>query len=299
MNKYINKGEKSMKVAIMTDSCCDLPINFIKENNIELMSLVVNIKGKDVIDDLGQTIESKEFYNTLRAGELTSTACVNTFDYIESFKKHIKNSESIIYIGFSSGLSGCINSASIARETVLEEYEDADITIIDSKSASLGLGLLVYYVCDLLNRGYTKEEIIEWVEDNKLKVNQWFTVDDLNHLKRGGRLSQTSAVIGSILQVKPIMNINREGKLIPILKVKGRKKAIKSLAEKVREKIIDSENKIIFISHGDCIEEAETLKQLILEGNKVKDIIINTVGPVIGSHSGPGTLAVFFIGEER
>lgn len=288
-----------MKTVIMTDSCCDLPIEFVKKNNVELMSLVVNIKGEDVIDDLGQTIENKEFYNVLRARELTSTACVKTFDYIESFKKHTENGNSIIYIGFSSALSGCINSAHIARETVLEEYKNADITIIDSKSASLGLGLIIYYVCDLINKGYENERIIEWIEENKLKVNQWFTVDDLYHLKRGGRISQTSATVGSILKIKPLLNVDREGKLTPTSKVKGRKKAIKSLAEKLKERIIEPENQVIFISHGDCIEEAEILKKLILEENKVKDVIINTVGPVIGSHSGPGTLAVFFIGKER
>lgn len=288
-----------MKVAIITDSCCDLPIEFVKENSIEIMSLVVNIKGEYIIDDLGQTIENKEFYNILREGEITSTACVSTFDYIEVFKKYVEKGESVIYIAFSESLSGCVNSARIARDTVLEEYKDADIIIIDSKSASLGLGLIVHYAYDLLRRGYNKEQIIKWIEENKLKVNQFFTVDDLNHLMRGGRLSKSSAIVGSILQVKPLLSVNKEGKLMNISKVKGRKKSIKSLAEIVREKIIDSENQTIFISHGDCIEDAETLKSLILEENKVKEIIINPVGPVIGSHSGPGTLGVFFIGEER
>lgn len=288
-----------MKVVIMTDSCCDLPIKFIEENNIELMPLMVNIKGDDIIDDLGKTLDSKAFYNTLRGGEITSTACVKTFDYINVFKKHIEKNESVIYIGFSSGLSGCINSANIARETVLEEYKDGDITIIDSKSASLGLGLLVYYANKLLNRGCIKEEIIDWVEDNKLKVNHWFTVDDLNHLKRGGRLSQTAATVGTVLHIKPIMNVDNEGKLIPTSKVKGRKKSIKSLAEKVKERINVSNDDVVFISHGDCINEAEHLKALILEEPNVNEVIINPIGPVIGSHSGPGTLAVFFIGEER
>ncbi|NKF08422.1 DegV family protein [Clostridium gasigenes] len=288
-----------MKVVIMTDSCCDLPISFVRENKIEVMPLIVNIKGEDIPDDLGETLENKEFYNALRGGELTSTACANTFEYIKSFKKHVEKGDAVIYIGFSSRLSGCINSASVARETVLEEYKDADITVIDSKSASLGLGLIVHYGCNLLNRGYTKEKIVEWIEENKLKVNHWFTVDDLNHLKRGGRVSQTAATVGTVLHIKPIMNVNNDGKLIPISKVKGRKKSIRTLAEIVKERIIESEKQVIFISHGDCIEEAEHLKNLLLEENKVKDIIINPVGPVIGSHSGPGTLAVFFIGEER
>lgn len=288
-----------MKVRIMTDSCCDLPINIVEENNVDVISLVVTMEGKDVFDDLGKTLDSKKFYDTLRAGEITSTACVNTFDYIEAFRKYVDKNESIIYIGFSSGLSGSLNSANIARETLLEEYKDADITIIDSKSASLGLGLIVYYAVCMLKGGANKEEIVEWIENNKLKVNHWFTVDDLNHLKRGGRVTQTAATVGTVLQIKPIMNVNDEGKLIPLSKVKGRKKSIKCLAEKVKDGIVNPEEQVIFISHGDCLEEAEHLKELILIDNKVKDVIINPVGPVIGSHSGPGTLAIFFIGEQR
>ncbi|MGL5353253.1 MAG: DegV family protein, partial [Clostridium sp.] len=246
-----------MNVVIMTDSCSDLPIKFIKDNNIEVVSFVVNIKGQDVLDDLGETLNVKEFYNTLRDGEITSTACVNTFGYIERFKKHIEKGEAIIYIGFSSALSGSFNSANIAKETIMDEYKDADITIIDSKSASLGLGLIVYYANCLLKEGYTKEEIVNWVEENKMRVNHWFTVDDLNHLKRGGRVSQTAATVGTVLQIKPIMHVDNNGKLIPLSKVKGRKKSIKSLAEKVKDRIVEPEKQVIFISHGDCLEEAE------------------------------------------
>lgn len=288
-----------MKTIIITDSCCDLPIKFIRENNVEVMSLMVNIKGKDILDDLGESVNSKEFYDVLRSGELTSTACINTFEYIECFEKHIKKGNSVIYIGFSSGLSGCINSATIAKETILEEFSDADITIIDSKSASLGLGLIVYYACNLLKEGHSKDEIINWIEENKLKVNHWFTVDDLNHLKRGGRVSSAAATVGTVLHIKPIMNVNNEGKLIPLSKVKGRKKSIKSLAEKVKEEIVDSENQVVFISHGDCVEEAEHLKEIIINDINVKDVIVNPIGPVIGSHSGPGTIAIFFIGKSR
>lgn len=288
-----------MNVRIMTDSCTDLPIEFIKENNIEVVSFIVNIKGQDVLDDLGETLKVEDFYKTLREGELTSTACGNTYDYIEKFRKHVENNESVIYICFSSALSGALNSANIAKETILEDYKDADITIIDSKSASLGLGLIVYYASSLIKEGYSKEEVIAWIEENKMKVNHWFTVDDLNHLKRGGRVSHTAATVGTVLQIKPIMNVNNEGQLIPLSKVKGRKKSIKCLAEKVKERIIDSENQVIFISHGDCLEEAEHLRDLVLKDNKVKDVIVNPIGPVIGSHSGPGTLAIFFIGSER
>ena len=163
----------------------------------------------------------------------------------------------------------------------------------------MGLGLLVYYAANMLKEGNSKEDIVNWLENNKLKVNHWFTVDDLNHLKRGGRVSSTVAIVGTMLSIKPIMHVDNEGRLIPISKVKGRKKAIKVLCDKLKEKIVDSENQTVFISHGDCIQEAESLKELILSEVKVKEIIINNIGPAVGSHSGPGTLALFFIGNSR
>ncbi|MCR1949564.1 MULTISPECIES: DegV family protein [unclassified Clostridium] len=288
-----------MKTVILTDSCCDLPISFVKENNIEIMQLRVNIKGDDIPDDLGQSIKYKEFYDMIRSGEMPSTSQVNSYTFAEAFKKYSSEGYSIIYIGFSSALSGCVNSARIAKEAVEDEIKSADITVIDTKSASLGLGLIVYYAANMLKNGSTKEEIVNWIEENKLKVNHWFTVDDLNHLKRGGRVSSTVAIVGTMLSIKPIMHVDDEGKLTPVSKVKGRKKSIKELQEKLKEKIVSPEDQTIFISHGDCLAEAEHLRDLILKETKVKEVIINNVGPVIGAHSGPGTLALFFIGNNR
>ena len=157
----------------------------------------------------------------------------------------------------------------------------------------------MYYAANMIKEGKDKSDIINWIENNKLKVNHWFTVDDLNHLKRGGRVSSTAAIVGTMLSIKPILHVDDEGRLIPISKVKGRKKSIKALYDKLKEKIVDSENQTVFISHGDCIEDAESLKELILSEIKVKEIIINNIGPAVGSHSGPGTLALFFIGNSR
>ncbi|VYU05155.1 DegV family EDD domain-containing protein [Clostridium tertium] len=288
-----------MKTIIFTDSCCDLPISFVKENNIEVMHLRVNIKGQDIPDDLGESISYKDFYKLIRDGEMPTTSQANVGEFQEKFEKYVSEGYSIIYIGFSSALSGCVNSARIAMENIKQEKEEADITIIDTKSASMGLGLLVYYAANMLKDGKSKVEIINWIEENKLKVNHWFTVDDLNHLKRGGRVSSSVAIVGTMLNIKPIMHVDDEGRLIPVSKVKGRKKSIKSLQEKLIEKIVNPEEQTIFISHGDCIEEAEHLKELILNEIKVKDVIINNVGPVIGSHSGPGTMALFFMGSSR
>lgn len=288
-----------MKTIILTDSCCDLPIDFVRENNIEVMPLSVNIKGKEIKDDLGQSIKYKTFYDMIRSGEMPSTSQVNVYAFTEAFKKYSSEGYSIIYIGFSSALSGCVNSARIAKEAVEDEIESADITVIDTKSASMGLGLIVYNAANMLREGATKEEIINWVEENKLKVNHWFTVEDLNHLKRGGRVSSTVAIVGTMLSIKPIMHVDDEGRLIPVSKVKGRKKSIKELQEKLKDRILNSEDQTIFISHGDCLVEAEQLKDLILKETKVKEVIINNIGPAVGSHSGPGTLALFFIGNNR
>ncbi|MDU5106871.1 DegV family protein [Clostridium sp.] len=288
-----------MKTILFTDSCCDLPISFVKENNIQVMSIIVNINGEDIPDDLGKSISHKDFYSLIRNGKLPTTSQVNVDTFERNFRKYVSEGYSIIYIGFSSALSGCVNSARLAKEIIDEEIKDADITIVDTKSASMGLGLLVYYAANMLKEGKSKEDIVNWLEDNKLKVNHWFTVDDLNHLKRGGRVSSTVAIVGTMLSIKPIMHVDNEGRLIPISKVKGRKKSIKALCDKLKEKIVDSENQTIFISHGDCIEEVESLKELILSEIKVKEIIINNIGPAVGSHSGPGTLALFFIGNNR
>ncbi|SKA90675.1 EDD domain protein, DegV family [Clostridium sp. USBA 49] len=288
-----------METVLIIDCCCDLPIEYVEKNNVELLSLTVNINGKEYKDNLGKSLSYKDFYLAVRNGAMPSTSQINVFDFEKEFRKHVSLGKAIIYIAFSSALSGTYNSACIAKENILEEYKDADITIIDSRCASLGEGLLDYYAIEMLKNGASKEEIVNWVEENKLKVNHWFTVDDLNHLKRGGRVSETAAAIGTILDIKPIMHVDDEGKLIPVTKVKGRKKSIKTLAEELNKRIINPEEQIIFISHGDCIEDAKFLEKLILEKHKVKDVIINNIGPIIGSHAGPGTIAVFFIGEKR
>ncbi|WP_203527924.1 DegV family protein [Clostridium thermarum] len=288
-----------MKTILITDSCSDLPVKYATENNIVVVPLSFQFKGADHVDDFGKSISYKEFYEELRKGELSSTSQVNAYTFAEVFKKYISQGFSILYIGFSSALSGTYNSSCMARDEILAEYPSADISVIDSKCASMGLGLLVYYACERLKSGKSKDEVVNWIEENKLKLNHWFTVDDLHHLKRGGRVSATSAVIGTLLDIKPILNVNKEGRLIPISKVKGRKKSIKSLAEELKNRIVDPENQVIAISHGDCEDEARILEKLIREYVNVKNIIINYIGPVVGSHSGPGTIALFFFGKER
>jgi DegV family protein with EDD domain len=288
-----------MNTVLLIDSCTDLPLKYVEANELPVVSLTCNFKGQEYKDDFGKTLSYKEFYASVRAGEMPSTSQVNVYAYAEIFRKYAKEGKSVIYLGFSSALSGSTNSAKLAKNMIDEEIQDSDITVIDSKSASLGEGLLAYYANEMLKEGASKEDVVTWLETNKLRMNHWFTVDDLGHLKRGGRVSGTAAFVGTLLDIKPILNVDDEGRLIPISKIKGRKKSIKALFEMLQENIEAPEGQVIAISHGDCIEDAEYLKEMILKGFSVKEVIINEIGPVIGSHVGPGTMALFFMGRKR
>ena len=288
-----------MKVRLITDSACDLPIDYIENNQIEVAPLMVNINGKFIPDDLGQSLKHEDFYKMIKEGAMPSTTQVNVGTFLEIFKKYVKQGETILYIGLSSALSGTYNSSNTAREMILEEYPDAKIYIIDSLSASVGEGLLVYKANEMLNNNIDIDEVVKFIENTKRHVIHAITVDDLNHLKRGGRISATVATVGSLLGIKPTLKIDDEGKVIPGDKIKGRKKALKYLAKQLKDKAIKPEEQVIFICNADCKDEAEDIKKMILEEVKVKDIIITSIGSVIGTHGGPGTLGVVFIGTER
>lgn len=262
------------------------------------IGLICNFKGKEYIEDSGKSISYHDFYESIRNGEMPTTSQINSYRFYEVFEKYVKENTSIIYISFSSALSGTYNSSLLAKEDILEVYPNADISIINSLSASLGVGLLVYEACKLKEKGASKEEVVNYLEDTKYKVNHIFTVDDLNHLKRGGRISPAVAAIGTLLQVKPILYVSNDGTLNNFGKVKGRKKSLKALFNKLEENMNIEENETIFISHGDCIEDAEKLKEMINEKYDF-EVIINYIGLAIGSHAGPNTLALFFKGENR
>lgn len=288
-----------MKTIIITDSNCDLTAEYVKENNIQIIPFYFTLKGKEYEDNFGRSLGYKEFYAELAKGEMVTTAQITPFNFEEYFKKYISEEYSIIYIGFSSALSQTYNNVIMAREEILEENNCADITIIDTKSASAGQGLMVYKACEMLKQGKSKEEIVSWLEENKLNVNTWFTVDNLEHLKRGGRISATSAAIGTLLDVKPVLYVNNDGKLIPSRNVRGRKKSIRAMFEEFKDRVVNAEGQTIFINHGDCIEDADYLKNLLMDEVKVKNVVINYVGPVMGTHAGPGVLSVAFIGKLR
>lgn len=288
-----------MGIKIITDSACDLTRDYIKNNNIGLLSLILNLNGQAIKDDLGETLSYKDFYNKMREGATPTTSQINAHEFEEEFIKYIKNGDSIIYISLSSNLSGTFNSANIAKNNLMDEYPKANIYLVDSLSVSVGQGLLVAKACEMRDSGIGAEEIVNWLEENKRKVIHSILIDDLNHLKRGGRISGATAAIGGLLNIKPTLFLDDEGKLIQGEKIKGKKKALRFLVNEVREKAVDTENEILYICHGDCLEEAETLRDMILEEVKFKNVIINYVGNVVGAHAGPGVLAAVFLGSNR
>ena len=288
-----------MGIKIITDSACDLTRDYIKNNNIGLLSLILNLNGQAIKDDLGETLSYKDFYNKMREGATPTTSQINAHEFEEEFIKYIKNGDSIIYISLSSSLSGTFNSANIAKNNLMNEYPNANIYLVDSLSVSVGQGLLVAKACEMRDSGIGAEEIVNWLEENKRKVIHSILIDDLNHLKRGGRISGATAAIGGLLNIKPTLFLDDEGKLIQGEKIKGKKKALRFLVNEVREKAVDTENEILYICHGDCLEEAETLRDMILEEVKFKNVIINYVGNVVGAHAGPGVLAAVFVGSNR
>ena len=216
-----------MGIKIITDSACDLSREYIDNNNIGLLSLVLNLNEKLIKDDLGKTLSYKDFYEQMRKGATPSTSQVNAHEFEEEFIKHVKNGDSIICITLSSALSGTFNSANIAKNNIIEEYPEAKIELVDSLSVSMGQGLLVLKACEMRDKGLSVEEIVTWIEENKRKIIHSFVVDSLNHLKRGGRISATTAAIGGLLNIKPALYIDDDGKVMQGEKIKGKKKVLK------------------------------------------------------------------------
>ena len=284
---------------IITDTTADLPQNYIEENNLGLTSLSYTIKGETYTKD--KELDWKEFYAMMRDGNMPTTSQVNPEECKEYFEECIKENKNLLYLCFSSGLSGTYGSACIAADMVTEEHPDCKIKVIDTKCASLGEGLLVHKAICLQKDGKTMEETAAWVEQNILHLVHIFTVDDLNHLYRGGRVSKTAAIIGTMVGIKPILHVDDEGHLIPIAKIRGRKKSLIELVDYMEKKMgsYKASNDIIFISHGDALEDAEFVKEEIKSRFGMEAFLINHIGPTIGAHSGPGTIALFFMGESR
>lgn len=281
---------------IITDSSCDLPASVAEAMGVQVIPLEVNMEGNI---KLNNEIDIKEFYAYLREKHGAKTSAVNMDRFIETFETYVADGKDLLYIGFSSGLSATYMAGKNACEELSEKYPDRKIIAVDSLCASLGQGLLVKYAVDKKNAGATIEEVAEYVESEKWHLAHWFTVDDLFFLKRGGRVSAATAVLGTVLQFKPVLHVDNEGHLINMSKVRGRNASIKALFEKMKETALSLEGQTIYISHGDCYEDAKALADMITAEYGITDILINEVGPVIGAHSGPGTLALFFLAKER
>ncbi len=282
---------------IITDSGCDLPAEKLAEFQVSMVSLSLIYKGQTLPDCV--TDDTKEFYNGLRAGEAASTAAVNPDQWACAMEPVLIQGKDILVLGFSSGLSTTYQSAVIAANDLMEKYPDRKIRVVDSLAASLGQGLLVYYACQMRDSGMELDALADWVENNKLNLCHFFTVDDLMYLKRGGRVSAATAVLGTMLQIKPVLHVDNEGHLINIGKVRGRKASIDALAEKAKKLCLDEGRRVMYICHGDCLEDAKYLESKVRSELGVEEVFIGYTGAVIGSHSGPGTLALFFLGEHR
>lgn len=282
---------------IFTDSGSDLPESLRNTLNVKTVSLSLLFRGEVLPDSVSGEIQ--EMYNALRAGEEAKTSAVNPETWAAAMEPTLAAGEDILVLAFSSGLSATCQSAVIAAEELMEKYPGRTIKVVDSLCASLGEGLFVYHVCKKRDEGLSLEELAAWAEENKLRLCHWFTVDDLMYLKRGGRVSAATAIVGSLLQIKPVLHVDNEGHLINVSKSRGRKASIDALAAKMEQTMLPGQNEVAYICHGDCLEDAEYLAARIKERCGVKEVFIGYTGAVIGSHAGPGVLALFFLGDHR
>ncbi|MBE7028009.1 MAG: DegV family protein [Ruminococcaceae bacterium] len=289
-----------MSFVLFTDSSANLTTEIVEKFNIEVIPMIFLVNGVEHRSyKKGENVDIKQYYDMMRNKEHIKTSLLSPETYQEAFRPFLEDGKDILYIGFSSGLSGTYQSSAIAAEMLREEYPQRKIVTWDSLCASMGEGLMVYYAAKMKEEGKSIDEILSWLDENKLNLCHWFTVDDLFFLKRGGRVSGATAVIGSALGIKPVLHVDDNGKLVPVSKVRGRKQAMHALVSKMEETSIEPEKQTVFISHGDCIDDAEYVAKCIKEKFGTDDIVINYIDPVIGAHSGPGTLALFFLGNER
>lgn len=286
-----------MSYKIITDSGCDFPTGMYTDLNLTMVPLSVEFRGK-VFDDKNDD-SLKQLYDGLRNGENAKTSAVSPGRWASAMGSALAESQDVLVMTFSSGLSATYQSAVIAAEELRAGYPDRKIYVCDTLAASMGQGLLVWYACKKREEGMPLDELYAWVEETKLHLCHWFTVDDLMYLKRGGRVSATTALVGTMLQIKPVLHVDDEGHLINKAKARGRKASIDAMARKLGELGANYDNSTVFISHGDCLDDAEYLAQQVKDQYGVREVRINYVGAVIGSHSGPGTLALFFLGEHR
>ena len=285
---------------IVTDSSADLSAQMAEKAGVQVLPLRFTVEGQTYYNwPDNREMDPKVFYRMLREGEVATTAAVNISQYLDMLEPILQSGTDVLVLSFSSGLSATYDSSRLAAEELREKYPQRKIFAVDTLCASLGQGLLVWHAAQLKDQGKSIEEVRDWVEENKLHLCHQFTVDDLHFLKRGGRISATTAVVGTMLKIKPVLHVDDGGKLVNIGKARGRRASLKALVDRMEETAIDPAGQTVFISHGDCMEDAEYVAGLVKERMGVQDVRINYVGPVIGAHSGPGTLALFYLGSRR
>ncbi len=284
---------------ILTDTNIDLSAQMTQELDIHAicMRFVMGEKEYENYAD-GRQMAFKDYYVRLRGGETSTTNQISMEQFKQAAVPYLQQGIDVLHLSFSSGLSGSYNTCCIAAQDLKEEFPDRKIIVVDTLGASMGQGLVVWHAVQEKNKGKTIDEVAKWVQDNRLAISSWFTVNDLNHLKRGGRLSGSAALLGTMLDIKPILTVTDEGKLVSSDKVRGRRKSLDALVQKMQETAYDPENNVVFISHADCEEDANYVKQKIEEELKTKQVYVNFIGPVIGGHSGPGAVALFFASKK-
>lgn len=288
-----------MSYRLFTDATSDLPASFAEQWNVTVLPMGFTMEGKDYNYIPGRSdLPIETFFSKMRAGVPVTTAQINTFTFVEAFEPVLKAGEDVLYIGFSSKLSGTVQSAFAAKEDLEVKYPGRHVNVVDSLSASLGEGLLVYYAARKA-AGMDLDQLTKWVEENKLKFAHWFTVDDLVYLKRGGRVSGATAAIATILNIKPVMHTDDGGYLTAVSKAQGRKKSLRELFDHMQKTVIEQETDTVFIGHCDAKADAEYVASLVHAQYPNMLIHIDTIGTSIGAHSGPGTVALFFVATER
>lgn len=282
---------------ISTDSTADLPADFIRENNITIHPLYYTVEG---VQYGGQNdMDMSEFYKLMREGVMPQTSASNPDVILNTFNKNLEDGYDVLHLSFSSGLSSSHNNAVVMARDAEEEHPGSRIVVIDTLCASMGLGLLVYYAVMMKKEGKSLDEVAEWVEANKLHICHEFTVEDLKYLFKGGRISRAAAYIGTLINVKPVLHMDDEGKLVALSTVRGRKKSLAGLVDNMAERIGNYKNDIVFISQADSPEDAQLVADLVKERFGIESFVISAITPTIGSHSGPGTIALFHLGEHR
>ncbi len=288
------------KYLLYTDSNTDLSPELVQQMDVQVIPMLFDMDGQSYYNyPDNHEMDPHDFYQALQGGKVCTTSQVSINRFVEIFEPELQQGNDILYLAFSSGLSGTFNSSRLALEELREKYPDRRIRTVDTLAASMGQGLLVYLAAQKRQQGMDLDELGDWVEENRLKLCHWFTVDDLMFLKRGGRVSGAAAVVGTMLGIKPVLHVDDEGHLIPMEKVRGRRASLDALVKHMAETAINPAEQTIFISHGDCQADCDYVADQIRQKLGTKNIVTNFIGPVIGAHSGPGTVALFFVGEKR